>query len=66
MDRKSVRRIARVADAIYDGRASIGYSVESDSDAGGFDADGGDKLIGTFATRDEARTAIIHAADNED
>ena len=59
------REFAKVADSISSGRVSLGFSVEND--AGGFDAfDGGDKLIGTFATRDEARTAIIHAADNED
>jgi hypothetical protein len=63
--KEDTRRITRIADAIYDGRASIGYSVESDSAAGGFDAfDGDDKPLGTFATRAEARTAIIHAADH--
>jgi hypothetical protein len=56
-------RIARVADAIYSGRVELGHSVEND--AGGFDAfDSSDKPLGTFATRGEARNAIVRAADH--
>jgi hypothetical protein len=55
-------RSARLGDALYDGRTNLGFSVENDT--GGYDAfDGADRLIGTFATRAEARVAIVRAAD---
>jgi hypothetical protein len=58
-------RFVQVADAIYSGRIELGHSVEND--AGGFDAfDSSDKPLGTFATRGEARNAIIHAADHSE
>jgi hypothetical protein len=66
MNPRSARRITRIVDAIYDGRTSLGYSIESDSTAGGFDAfDGDGKTLGTFSTRAEARLAIIIASDGD-
>jgi hypothetical protein len=60
---KNIGRFTRLGDAVYDGRISLGFSVENDT--GGFDAfDGRDKPLGTFTTRAEARDAIIHAADS--
>lgn len=59
------REFARVADSVCDGRISLGYSVESDITKGAFDAfDGDSKFLGTFASRIEARTAIINAAND--
>jgi hypothetical protein len=55
-------RSARLGDALYDGRTNLGFSVENDT--GGYDAFGiNDKPLGTFATRAEARLAIINACD---
>jgi len=52
-------QFARLSDAIYDGRNELGYSIENDT--AGFDAFARGDFLGTFATRKEARAAIIAA-----
>ena len=56
---KSVHQFAHVSDAIYNGRAELGYSIENDEAK--FDAFAAGKFLGSFPTRAEARTAIIAA-----
>jgi hypothetical protein len=55
-------RFARLGDAVYSGRMSLGFSVQND--VGGYDAfDGDARPLGSFSSRAEARLAIVRAAD---
>ena len=47
-------QFSRISDAFYDGRTELGFSIEND--AGGFDAFVGDKFLGPFPNRTEARS----------